>query len=32
MAELVREIIEAELPRIKELLTVVNRGGVLRQY
>ena len=27
MADLVREIVEADLPRVKELLTKVNRGG-----
>lgn len=27
MAELVREIVEADLPRVKELLIFANRGG-----
>lgn len=32
MAELVREIVEADLPRVKELLVLANRGGWLPEY
>lgn len=29
MAELVREIVEADIPRVKELLALADQGGAL---